>query len=386
MSGDGSDNGAIAPLGIRITSVEAIPLHIPFRAPFKIAQGAARPASEVLVVRLRTDGGIEGVGETQAWRRQGSAETLHSLMATIRDHFSPLLLGRSPFSIAAMMSALEDRMYHSLYAQAAVSDALYDLQGKILSVPVHTLLGGKCRDAVEACAVLSMKPTVDETMKGAEAAYQAGFRSFTLKVGVDPKADVENVRELRTRLGPDIIIRVDANAGMNLDSALYLLRRIQPYDVDAAEQMLPIWDIAGMAELARRIDIPLMADECVATDHDLMEVIRLRAATVVQTKIAKNGGIWHGRRLWQIAAAAGMRIYPGNHPSTSVATSAAGQLAASWPGPLLAGAFAVGIANLAEDIVVQPVRMDGPNLQVSDAPGLGVTLDEGQLRKFRVDL
>ena len=368
----------------RIARVETIPLRIPFRTPFKIAQGAARPSAEVFVVRLHTDDGSTGIGETQAWRRQGSSETLQSLQAAVDHHFAPLLLGRSPFDIASIMAGLEEAVYHSLYAQAAISDALFDLQGKLLGVPVHALLGGKCRDTLEACAVLSMKPTVEETVAGARKFWEAGYRAFTVKVGVDPAADVANVRELRMALGERAILRVDANAGMDFDSALSLLRKLDPYELDAAEQMLPLFDLHGMAELARKVGIPLMADESVSTDHDLMEVIRLRAATVVQTKIAKNGGIWHGRRLWHIADAAGMRIYPGNHPSTSIATSAAAHLGAAWPKPLLEGAFPVGIANLAEDIVTEPVRMDGPHLTISDQPGLGVTLDEGQVNKFRV--
>ena len=368
---------------VRITRVETVPLRIPFRTPFKIAQGAARPCAEVFIVRLHTDAGLSGVGETQAWRRQGSSETLQSLQATVADHYAPLLVGRSPFDIGAIMPALEEAVYHSLYAQAAISDALYDLQGKILGVPVHALIGGRCRDELEACAVLTIKPTVDLTVAGAMEYRDKGFRAYTVKVGVDMRADVDVVRELRRQLGDEAILRVDANAGMNFDAALELLRRLEPYGLDAAEQLVPVWDLQGMAELARRSPVPLMADECVATDHDLLEVIRLRAATIVQTKIAKNGGIWWGRRLWHIAAAAGMRIYPGNHPATGVATAAALHLAASWNGPLLEGAFAVGLLNLAEDIVKDPPQWRGAKMAVPEGPGLGVTLDEAQLDKFR---
>jgi L-alanine-DL-glutamate epimerase-like enolase superfamily enzyme len=371
---------------IRITRVETVPLRVPFRTPFKIAQGAARPSAEIFIVRLHTDAGVSGVGETQAWRRQGSSETLQSLQATVAEHYAPLLVGRSPFDIGAIMPALEEAMYHSLYAQAAISDALYDLQGKILGVPVHALIGGRCRDELEACAVLAIKPTVELTVAGAMEYRDKGFRAYTVKVGVDLGADVETVRELRRQLGDEAILRVDANAGMNFDAALDLLRRLEPYGLDAAEQLVPAWDLQGMAELARRSPVPLMADECVATDHDLLELIRLRAATIVQTKIAKNGGIWWGRRLWHIAAAAGMRIYPGNHPSTSVATAAALHLAASWHGPLLEGAFAVGLLNLAEDIVKDPPQWRGAKMVVPEGPGLGVTLDEAQLDKFRVAL
>jgi L-alanine-DL-glutamate epimerase-like enolase superfamily enzyme len=372
--------------GVKITRVETIPLRVPLRQPTKISQGAARDVIEIVIVRLHSDAGVVGIGETQAWRRQGNAETLPSLVTVIRDHFAPLIVGRSPLAIASILEALDQAIYHSLYPQAAVSDALYDLQGKLLGLPVHALLGGKCREAVAAGAILFIKPTLEETLEGARESHARGFRSFNMKVGVDPQFDVRNVAAVREQLGDDIVIRVDANAGMDFDGALALLRKIEPYGIDAAEQLLPIWDLDGMAELARRTDIPLMTDECVATDHDLIAVIKKRAATVVQTKIAKNGGMWRSLRLWQIAKAAGMRIYPGNHPSTSIATLAAAHLAAAWPGSLLEGAFAVGIGTLASDVVTEPVQLEGNRVRVPDTPGLGVTLDEERIRKLRLDV
>jgi L-alanine-DL-glutamate epimerase-like enolase superfamily enzyme len=145
----------------------------------------------------------------------------------------------------------------------------------------------------------------------------------------------------------------------------------------------PIWDLTGLAELARRSPTPLMIDESLATDNDLIAVIRERAGTAIHTKVAKNGGIWGMRKLWTIAAAAGLRIYPGNHPSTSIATVSVVHLAAAWPGPLLEGAFAVGLENLGADIVQRPLRMEQNRIVVPDEPGLGVTLDENKVREFR---
>lgn len=370
---------------VNITRVETIPLAVPFRVPFKIASGGARPVGENLLVRLHTNEGVEGIGETQAWRRQGSTETLASLKCAIDDHLAPRVVGRAPFDLASIMAAMDEALTPSLYAKAAIADALYDLQGKLLGVPVYQLLGGKCRDAIGACAVLPIKDSIEETLEGADAFHHRGFRSFTVKVGVNPAAEVRLVAAVRERF-PAVILRVDANASMGFDGALALLKKLEPYDLDAAEQMIPMWDLEGMAELARRIDIPIMADECVATVYDLLEVIKRRAATVMQTKVAKNGGIWNMRKLWTIAQAAEMRIYPGNHPSTSVATAAVAHLAAAWAGPLLDGPFAVGISGaFARDVVREPLVVENGAVRVPDGPGLGVTLDEEAIASMRVD-
>jgi muconate cycloisomerase len=370
---------------VAITKVETIPLAVPFRVPFKIASGGARPVGENLLVRLHTNEGVSGIGETQAWRRQGSCETLASLKCAIEEHLAPRAVGRSPFDIASIMYAMDEALFPSLYAKAAIADALYDLQGKLLGVPVYVLLGGKCRDTVGACAVLPIKDSLDETLEGADQFHRRGFRSFTVKVGVNAEAEVKLVAAVRKRF-PGAIIRVDANASMGFDGALALLKKLQPYELDAAEQMVPLWDLEGMAELARRVDIPIMADECVATDHDLLEVIKRRAATVVQTKVAKNGGIWNMRKLWTLAQAAEMRVYPGNHPSTSVATAAVAHLAAAWAGPLLDGPFAVGVSGaFAADVVEKPLVVENGCVRVPDDPGLGVTLDDEAIAAMRLD-
>src|SRR5882757_9289971 len=100
-----------------ITRVETFPLRIPLRSPFKISSGDARAAVEVVVVRLHTKAGITGIGETQAWRRQGSAETLASLCEAIQRHFLPHIIGASAFDSAPIMAALNEAIWHSHYPQ-----------------------------------------------------------------------------------------------------------------------------------------------------------------------------------------------------------------------------------------------------------------------------
>jgi muconate cycloisomerase len=371
---------------VKITRVELIPLRIPFKIEFKIAAGGVRPGVDLVVVRLHTDAGFVGIGETPAWRRQGSSETIASLMAAIGENFAPHLIGQSPFDSAKLMKTLEDEIWHSYYAQAAVADALLDLQGKILSVPAHMLLGGKTRDKLAACAIIGIKADVAKMIDNCEAFYADGFRAFTVKIGNDPLKDVMAVRKIREHFGDKVVLRVDGNSGYSYDSALSVLKKIEDCDIDAAEQMVPPWDMQGMIELAAHSCIPLMADECVASDHDLIDIIRRRVATVVQTKIAKNGGMWNNRKLWTIANAAGMRIYPGNHPGTSIVSAGVLHVAASWPGELLEGPFAVGIHGLiAEDIVTEPLKSDGPYVHLPSGPGLGLELDEDRVKHLRLD-
>jgi L-alanine-DL-glutamate epimerase-like enolase superfamily enzyme len=383
---DGRETLPSGALRLKITRVETIPLHVPFRSIYKSAAGP-RPYTEVLIVRLHTDESLIGIGETQAWRRHGSSETLPKLVDAIQNHLSPHVVGKSPFAISAIMHALDGALDHSLYAKAAISDALYDLKGKALGLPVYELLGGKCRDAIPCCAVVAMKDSIEGTLENAQGWYDRGFRTFTIKVGTDKKVDYANVRGLAERFGKDVSMRVDANAGMSFDDALGLLKRLEEFHLDGAEQPLAPWDVEGLAELARRISIPIIADESLTDEHALIDIIKRRAATGVQTKPAKHGGIWHIQKLWTIAEAAGLRIYPGNHPAVCVATAGVVHLAAAWPGRLCEGPFAYGVSgDLAEDIVTEPLTPRGNLVPVPQGPGLGITLDEDKIRKLRVDL
>ena len=100
---------------VRITAVECIPLNVPFKVPFKISTGAARPVVETLIVKVHTDQGVTGVGETQAWRRHGSAETLKAKSTSSRT-FEPQMIGRSPFDVNAIVRVEREYVPQPLFA------------------------------------------------------------------------------------------------------------------------------------------------------------------------------------------------------------------------------------------------------------------------------
>jgi L-alanine-DL-glutamate epimerase-like enolase superfamily enzyme len=370
---------------LKITRVEAIPLRLPLARSLKIAIGAERTSLDVVIVRVHTNEGIIGIGETQAWRRQGGAEILVNLVNTIENHFGPLIVGQSPFNVSGILNTLEGAYSNTLYAQAAVSDAFQDLVGKASGLPLRRLLGGECRTQVRLGVILTIKPTVEEVLAAVEEGFERGIRYFGLKIGVDPARDVENVAAIRHRFGNRIALRVDANAAMGRDGAISLLKKLEQYDLDAVEQPVASWDIEGLAAIARAISAPVMVDESLSTEHSLMEIIRRRAATGVHTKLAKNGGVFRTWRLWTIAEAAGMRICPGNHPCTGVATAAALQMCAAFPNELIDGAFAVGVGGeLETDITTHSFVIKDGAIEVPPGAGLGVDLDMDKVEHFRV--
>jgi len=372
---------------LRIKNVTAIPLRIPFSAPFTIAapHEQTRDHIDVVLVQIDTNESLSGIGETQAWRRQASSEVLLNLVRVIEEIFKPILVGRNPLEISGLLHELNATVYNSLYAQAAIGDALYDLAGKIFNVPVCELLGGRCRDKIQVGLPLSISSSTDAMLQKARQAYEQGYRHLRVKIGMDSAHDVANVRRLRQEFGDKVVLRADANGGMYYDQALPLLKKLEEFDLDIVEQPVPAWDLDSMALLARTVSIPISADESVSTDSSLIEIVKRRAASIIQTKVGKNGGIHYTRKLWTIADAAGIGIFPGNHPATSIATASVAHLCAAWPSLRLVGDFQAGACDmLAADVVKSPLTIRDGYVIVPDRPGLGMELDQEKVRKFRV--
>jgi L-alanine-DL-glutamate epimerase-like enolase superfamily enzyme len=371
-------------MAVKIRSVDVIPLQIPFSG---AQQRGKRSSVDVVIVRLQSNDGVIGIGETQAWRRQGSGEYLPSLVRVIRDFFVPQLIGRSPFDITAIMRDIDKSLFGALYAQAAVSDALHDLVAKLHGIPVYQLLGGKFRDRIPVGLAILVSGAFDRLLPVVEEAYERGYRHFRFKIGQDPNEDVANLKAMRQRFGNDVALRADANGALRFDQALPLLVRLQDYNLEFVEQPVSLNDIDGMAALAKIITIPISADESVSSQASVVEIIRRRAASLIQTKIGKNGGLFYCQRLWTVAHAAGIAPLAGNHPSTSVAATAMAHLYAAWPWDLPVGEFSNGPTDvLADDIVMQPMCLQKGTVSLSDRPGLGLDLDEEKLARYRADV
>src|SRR5438128_6360072 len=155
-------------------------------------------------------------------------------------------------------------------ARAAVEMALWDLNGKALGVPVHRLLGGRVRESVPLSWSLAVE-SPDAEVAEAREKVALGHRIFKIKTAAHPVAhDVERVRRLREAVGPDVSLRVDANQGWDRATALQAIRALEPYGLDFVEQPVARWDREGLAEIARAVKVPIMADEaCLSTDYAL---------------------------------------------------------------------------------------------------------------------
>jgi L-alanine-DL-glutamate epimerase-like enolase superfamily enzyme len=284
------------------------------------------------------------------------------------------------------MHDLNGALFGSLYAQAAVGDALHDLAARIYGIPVAQLLGGKSRDRLRVGLAVLVSGSFDRIRPIVEDAVERGYRHLRFKIGGDPNKDVATFAAIRERFAERVDLRADANGALRFDQALPLLARLQEYNLEFVEQPVSLHDLEGMATLARMVAIPVSADECLTSEGSLIEVIRRSAASMIQTKIGKNGGLFYCRRLWTIAQAAGVAPLAGNHPTTTVAATAMAHLCASWAGDIPVGEFSNGPTDvLADDIVTEPMRLKDGMVELPKGPGFGIELDEEKLARYRAD-
>ena len=179
-------------------------------------------------------------------------------------------------------------------------------------------------------------------------------------------------------------LRVDANEGLDVASAIRFARSLAPYDVSLFEQPVPRADLYGLARIRRESPVPIMADESVQDTRSVMEIIRLEAADLIKVKVMKQGGILRTHQLAAIAHAAGLGVIVGHGFGLWVSTLAELHVAAASPG-VLDGCEAVGPLKMAGEVVKNPPDMGRGSVPVPDVPGLGVEPDEDQLARYGWD-
>lgn len=373
---------------MKITKVEAIPVSIPFITDWAIATVAnvftegPQALSGYILVRIHTDEGITGIGETG---RYFEGETMPGIVHTIKTYIAPTLQAvPDPLNIAATREAISYAVPKgNRFAKTAVDIALHDLVGKALGVPIYTLLGGSYRERVLVAQSVGVKD-IEQALSDATQYVDEGYRSLKVKIGADPQTDVELIREIRQAVGDDIDIRVDANQGYSTAVAIPTLRKMEQYNLSLVEQPVPLWDLDGMRRVRDALDTPIMACESVRTPQDVMAVVKDNAADIINIKLGRPGGYDGALKMQAVAEAAGLPVTVGTMMELGIGTAAAAHLAAACKNLAYTSDF-TGPTLLRDDILTEPVHFEDSHVCVPQGPGLGVEIDEEKLSRYRLD-
>src|SRR5262245_14786969 len=364
---------------MRITAIEPVLVDVPLREPVSGVHGVTAVQRSVLV-RVTTDTGHEGWGNvdpTPGYSR-ASADDVHTSVGRLVS----AVVGGDALNTHAALARMDREVSEASEAKAAVEMALVDLKARALGIPVHSLLGGRVKDAVTLNAWIGTVPPV-QAAREAVAWHERGFRTAKIKVSGATDAGIERVAAIRSAVDDRMALRVDFNESLTVDEAPAFIRRLEPYALTLVEQPIVRADIAGLARIRASIGIPLMADESVTSPAALVEIIRRGAADLVKLKVMKQGGLLRTQAMVAFAAAAGLRVVLGHGFGLTISTLAEAAVA-SVSAAVIDGCEAVGPLKMAGDVVADPVRLDAGVIRLPDTPGLGATLDPDALKRYRV--
>jgi muconate cycloisomerase len=365
----------------RIASVEAVVVEVPMKAPTHGVHGTVSTQRSALV-RVVSDQGAEGWGNVDPTAGYSKA-SIGEIAATVR-RLAPVVRGADAMNAHRALALMDREEAEGFEAKAAIEMAMLDLTGRVLEVPITTLLGGRVRDDVTFNAWIGTVPPA-QAAREAEAWAARGFRSAKIKVDGATDEGVARVAAVRGAVGDRLALRVDFNESLGRDEAPAFIRRLEPYALTLVEQPISRDDIPGLAGIRRAIGIPLMADESVTDGASLIEIIRLGAADLVKVKVMKQGGFLRTRAMIECAAAAGLRVVLGHGFGLTPSTLAEAAVAAVSDA-VIDGCEAVGPLKMAADVVAEPVRLDSGTLRLPEAPGLGVTIDRELVARYRIDV
>lgn len=370
-----------------IRSIETSLVRIPSATPYQMGameRGASHAVS--VIVRITTQDGVEGWGETFLTPGWYGADTPASMLWLINSVFAPRLKGVSVFDMETIERGMQKLwQLGNWYPKSAIEIAVRDAAARSVGQPVHAMMGGAFRDRFPMSGGIG---TEEPEVMAAKALKfkERGFRTVKLKIDSvhDLHKDVARVRTVREAIGPEINIRLDGNGVYNVPKAVRLCAAIEQYDIESLEQPVQAHDFKGMAEIRSKIGIPLMADESVHTMQDALAVIAHRAADIVKLKVSKCGGLGPSRRIADLCQAAGIEVTVGNGFNTSLLATAELQLACSSSAILPAGEF-IGPDKL-EDDICGPMVIENGDAILPKGPGLGVEVDRAKIEKYAMSL
>ncbi len=374
---------------MKIERIEVLPVRLPLKALSRLSRGVPRTMEEgkrIILVKMTADDGTVGWGEAGPSRRW-SAETTHSCYSSIREYLAPVLLGRDPFDIAGLHAAMNTELAPGLdpgqpIAKAAIDLAVHDLVCKRLGIPLQEWFGAKGRDRIELSYLVSA-PDVEGVLAQVQAGLDEGYRAFKVKVGHEPKLDIERVRAV-LELSKGGTVWVDANQGYTLAEALRAARGFEALGIELFEQPIPMGEFQGMKKLLSATSMTIALDEAAMGLPVVIELIRREAVEALVIKVNKVGGLYYARQLCDLARNAGLGLIGSGLMDAPIGFAASVHLFASYgldyPCDLNGPQF------IAEDYLKSPVPMEGRFALVPKAPGLGIDIDEAKVKAFALPL
>ena len=341
-------------------------------------------------VKVHTDEGLYGIGE---------AYSCGPDLATVKviHDFEGWLIGRDPRDIEGLYSLMYagSRFPGGSVVNAAISGiehALWDILGKSMGEPVYRLLGGKCRDKVRVYGHIGGRSPEEVADQARALIERYGFTCLKLEPGQPPDSDDMSVAELvkgvearmraaREAVGDGVDIAVDLHAKQFQPArAVAVCSALAPYHPLFVEEPLRPENIGALAELVRKVDVPIATGEMLYTKFQFNDLIAQKAANVIQPDITLTGGILEQKKISSLAEANYVVVAPHN-PCGPVANAVNLHFAATTPNFLVLE-YIPDDSSARRSLVDEPMRLVEGYLELPERPGLGLDLNEAAFSQY----
>ena len=337
---------------------------------------------ETVFIKIITDEGLIGWGEALA---PVAPEVVHTIVEQL---LSPILIGRNPLDGGVLWNVMYDLMRERGYyggfmldAISACDIALWDLRGKILQQPLYQLFGGAYRDSVPCYVSGLPKPTDEQRVELALKWTGKGFNSFKLAAGYGVKADAVSIGLLRTALGEDAKLLLDAHWVYSLDEAVRLGHMLEDLNAAVLEAPLNPEDIAAHTQLAQAISVPVAIGETERTRYQFQPWLVQRGADLLQPDVGRTG-ISELLKIAQMAETFNIPVAPHLSVGLGIYISASIHAAVAIPN-LFMLEYQPPVFELANLLLEEPLVCENGRYQLPQGFGLGISIDEKRLANLQ---
>lgn len=362
---------------MKITKIEVFPVAIPLKKSFETSR-AQQTTGKFVIVKVYADEGIIGIGEGDP-RPHVTGETLETATHVLKKYISPHLIGENPLDIVRIHEKMDHLIELNPSAKCAVDMAIFDLIAKKYNIPLYSLLGGIVTREICFNAFCGLAEP-EEAVQVIKEQINEGAKSIKIKVGMDFSKDLQKVKKLREEVGPELDLIVDANQAWDVYEALRAIIKMKDY-ITVVEQPVCWKDLEGMAKITRKLKVHIMADESVWSAFDTVRVARMNAATMINIKFIKSGGLYEAKKIATISNLYGIKCMVGTTIETSIMAAARAHFAVSSENVKYLDADTR--IYLQEDLAYG-LKTEGKKVLLEDKPGLGVEINDEVLEKYMV--
>ena len=298
---------------LRIVDIQGFPTSFPVDPKNSVTLGIGRAVKrDAVIVKVKTEAGVVGYGESHHGRCPGAVAAL------VNTTLKQLVVGQDANDVVGIWNKIYVRQLGShgmgaaaCLAMSGIDQALWDIRGKALGVPLYKLLGGASKPIPAYAGGVSLGYQEPNALVAeAQPFVAAGYKAIKLRVGDTPARDLARVAAVREALGDDIAILVDANTGYTVADARKVMPGYEDLDIGWLEEPFPAHDYASYRLAATFSSVPLAAGENHYTRFEFNRVIEDGSITILQPDLSKTGGVTEALRVAHLASAWKLPIHP----------------------------------------------------------------------------